>query len=92
MIFVVFYGAWEVLQGIANGVLVDEVSTLPQDDQFLGAVLIQDFAESPLVRDLGVLAAIGTIALVAAAIATGIALRDAGAPCGRRGCLASPAF
>ena len=80
VIFVVFYGAWEVLQGIANGILVDEVSTLPQDDQFLGAVLIQDFAESPLVRDLGVLAAIGTIALVAAAIATGIALRDAGAP------------
>ncbi len=41
---------------------------------------IQDFAESPLVRDSGALVIPATIALVVAAVALGIALRDAGAP------------
>jgi hypothetical protein len=80
VLFVVFYGAWEALQGIANGVLVDEVSGLPEADRAVGAELIQEFAESPLVRDAGVLSAIGGIALIVAAIAAGLALRDAGAP------------
>ena len=80
IVFAVFYLAWEVLQGIANGILVDQVSALPQAGRGLGADLIQQFAESPLVRDLGVLGSIGSIALVAATVAAGIALRDAGAP------------
>jgi hypothetical protein len=80
IVFVVFYLAWESLQGIANGILVDQVSALPQADRRQGADLIQQFAESPLVRDLGVLGSIGSIALVVASIAAGIALRDAGAP------------
>jgi hypothetical protein len=79
--FVVFYGAWETLQGIANAVLVDEVNGLPEADRALGADLVQDFAESPLVRDLGVLALIGTVGFIVATIAAGIALRrQAGAP------------
>ena len=80
IVFVVFYVAWESLQGIANGILVDQVSGLPAADRGLGADLIQSFAESPLVRDLGVLGAIGSGALVVAAVAAGIALRDTGAP------------
>jgi hypothetical protein len=79
-IFVVFYVAWESLQGIANGILVDQVSALPAADHGTGAALIQSFAESPLVRDAGVLVAIGSVALVLAAVAAGIALRDIGAP------------
>ena len=78
--FVVFYLAWETLQGIANGILVDQVTALPPAARGLGADLIQQFAESPLVRDLGILGSIGSIALVVAAIAAGIALRGAGAP------------
>jgi hypothetical protein len=79
--FVVFYGAWETLQGIANGILVDKVNGLPEADQGIGANLIQDFAESPLVADFGVFAAIGGIGLVTATVAAGLALRnDAGAP------------
>jgi hypothetical protein len=80
IIFVVFYVAWESLQGNANGILVDQVSGLPAADRGLGADLIQRFAEAPLVRDLGVLGAIGSVALLIAAIAAGIALRDCGAP------------
>ena len=79
-VFAVFYLAWEALQGIANGLLVDQVSTLPAADRALGASLIQDFAESPLARDLGVLASIGTIGLIVGMVAVGVVLRDAGAP------------
>lgn len=79
--FVVFYSAWETLQGIANGVLVDEVNALPDADRGVGAELVQDFAESPLVRDLGVFAVLGSLGLVVSLIASGIALKkEAGAP------------
>ena len=79
-VFVVFYVAWEALQGIANGVLTDQVAALPVGDEELGASLIQDFAENSFVRDFGIFAAIGSVALVVAMVATGAALRDAGAP------------
>ena len=79
-VFVVFYVAWEALQGIANGILTNQVAAMPDGDQDLGASLIQDFAETPLVRDLGILGLIGTAALLVAMIATGVALREAGAP------------
>ena len=79
-VFVVFYVAWEVLQGISNGLLTDQVSALTEADIPLGSDLIQDFAEHPLVRDLGVFALIGSVALIVAAVAAGVALRDKGAP------------
>ena len=46
--FVVFYGAWEVLQGIGNGILIYEVNGLPEGQRAAGAALVTDFAESPL--------------------------------------------
>ncbi len=79
-VFVVFYIAWEALQGIANGILTDQVAAISEGGRDLGASLIQDFAESPLVRDFGILGSVGTIALIVATISTGVALRDAGAP------------
>jgi hypothetical protein len=79
--FVIFYGAWEALQGIATAVLVNEVNGLPEIEQRARAELVQGFAEHPLVRDLGVLAIPGTLGLIVALIAAGIALhRYAGAP------------
>ena len=80
IVFAVAYTAWEALQGIANGILVDQVSGLPEADHAVGADIIQAFAESPLVRDFGVLGSIGSVAFVVAGIAAGIALRDDGAP------------
>ncbi|MEA2180331.1 MAG: hypothetical protein QOG77_3628, partial [Solirubrobacteraceae bacterium] len=80
-VFVVFYSAWEVLQGIANGVLAHYVNGLPQEDRATGAGLVQDFAEHPLVREMGVFASIGTVALIVALLTAGIALRaERGAP------------
>jgi hypothetical protein len=79
--FVVLYTAWESLQGIANGVLVDEANGLPASQRDVAAGLIQDFAESPLVRDAGALVIPASLALVTAMVAAGIALhRYAGAP------------
>lgn len=79
--FVIFYGVWEALQGIATGILASEVNGLSGTERTTGAELIQDFAENPLVRDAGVLSSLGSIAFITAAIAAGIALRrNAGAP------------
>jgi hypothetical protein len=81
VLFVVFYGAYDTLQGIANAVLVNELKGLPQVAPETRAELVQDFAEHPLVRDFGVLAVPGTLGLIVGLIATGMALhRHAGAP------------
>jgi len=78
--FVVLYVAWEALQGIATAVLTDQANSLPAAEQAIASDLIQGFAESPLVRDAGVLVIPASLALVVAAVALGIALRDKGAP------------
>src|SRR5688500_1183216 len=48
--YVVFYGAFELLQGIGNGVLVNALNGLPQVDETTREDLVQDFAEHVLVR------------------------------------------
>jgi hypothetical protein len=79
--FVVFYGAYETLVGLGSGILANEVNALPEAERATGAQLIQNFNESKLLADPGVLNSIGTVALVVAAVAAGIALyRRAGAP------------
>jgi hypothetical protein len=77
-IFVVFYGAFELLQGIGNGILVNEVNDRPFAER---ADVVQDFAEHPLARDLGVFSSIGGLGLLVGMISAGVALRRyAGAP------------
>jgi hypothetical protein len=79
--FVIFYSAWEVAQGIAVGILVEDVNGLPEADRALGADLIQDFAENVLIGPFGVFGTIGSLGLITATIAAGVALRKrAGAP------------
>jgi hypothetical protein len=79
--FVVFYGAWEVLQGIGVGILVNELNGLPQAEPALREDVVQDFAEHVLIGPFGVFGSIGSMGLIVAAIAAGVALyRQAGAP------------
>jgi hypothetical protein len=79
--FVVFYSAWEVLQGIGVGILVNELKGLPQTGEPLRADLVQDFAEHALIGPFGVFVSLGSMGLIVAAIAAGVALyRQAGAP------------
>ena len=78
VLFVVFYGAFELLQGIGVGILVNEVNRLPLAER---EDLVQDFAEHPLAANLGVFDIIGGLGLMVAMIAAGVALRrHAGAP------------
>jgi hypothetical protein len=79
--FVVFYSAWEVLQGIGVGILVNELNGLPQAQPALREDLVQDFAEHALIGPFGVFGSIGSMGLIVATIAAGVALyRHADAP------------
>ena len=79
--FVLFYGAFELFQGIGVGILVDQVNSLAATERDTGAELVQDFAEYPLVTDFGVFGSIGSVGFITAMIAAGVALRrHAGAP------------
>jgi len=79
--FVVFYSAWEALQGIGVGILVNELKQLPQAQPALRQDLVQAFAEHPLIGPFGVFGSIGSLGLIVAMIAAGVALyRQAGAP------------
>ena len=79
--FVIFYGAFEILQGIGVGALVDELNGLPEIDEATREDLVQDFAENVFFRNLGVFGSIGSLGLLTAMIAAGVALRGrAGAP------------
>lgn len=79
--FVVFYSAWEVLQGIGVGILVNELNGFPQAGPALREDLVQDFAEHVLIGPFSVFGSLGSLGLIVAAIAAGIALyRHAGAP------------
>ena len=79
--FVIFYEAFETLQGIGVGTLVDELNGQSGIDEATREDLVQDFAGNILFRDLGVFVSIGSLSLVTALIAAGVALRSqAGAP------------
>ena len=76
--FVLFYATWEALIGIGVGVLADEVNGLPAAEQDAGAKVLEDFADSAIIRAFEL---IGTGSLFVALTAAGIALRRrAGAP------------
>ena len=79
--FALFYTAWEVLMGIGTGVLVQAVNGLPAAERATGSNLVSEFTENIFVRDFGVFNIIGSLSLITATIAAGIALRrQAGVP------------
>lgn len=76
-VFAVVYTAWEVLIGIGTGILVDEVNQLAEAERPIGAVLVEEFTDSPLIMALE---NIGVVAWFVALSAAGVALvRQAGA-------------
>ena len=76
--FVLFYATWEALIGLGVGVLADEVNGLPVPEQDAGGKVLEDFADSGIIRAFEL---IGTGSLFGALTAAGIALRRrAGAP------------
>jgi hypothetical protein len=82
VLFVVFYGAFEVLVGIGTGILVEDINGLAAGDKAAAAPLVGEFNDNILLRGpLGVFTSIGSLAFITAAIAAGVALhREADAP------------
>jgi hypothetical protein len=73
--FALFYSIWEALQGIATGVLIHNVNALEGAERATGAQLVQDFGTNIIVRDLGIIGSIGSVAFLTAMIAAAVALR-----------------
>ena len=73
--FVVFYGAYEVLLGVGTGILVHDVNGFAASERASGAALINEFTDNILIRGFSVLSTIGTVALITAVLAAGVALR-----------------
>jgi hypothetical protein len=79
--FVAFYVPYVAFEGIAVGVLGQELNGLPaQQREAIAPEMIEDFARNPIVGEPSVFWALGTLALLVAVVSAVLALRRAGAP------------
>ena len=70
--FVLFYAAWEVLVGIALGLMVNEVNGMSAAERPAAQKLVEEFADGGVVRAFEL---VGTGSLLVALPAAGVALR-----------------
>jgi hypothetical protein len=79
--FVAFYVPYVAFEGIALGVLGDQLNALPPDQRDAVAPgMVQDFASNPILGEPGLFWALGSTALIVVMVSTMLALRRAGAP------------
>ena len=79
--FVAFYVPYVAFEGIALGVLGQELNGLPAAQRdAVAAGLVEDFARNPILGEPGVFWALGSTAWVVVVVATVLAFRRAGAP------------
>lgn len=78
--FVLFYGAWEAVIGLATGALAQHANDAPAGERAAVSDAIQSLQDNVIVGDPGILAGIGALAWIIATIAAAVALRRAGAP------------
>ena len=79
--FVAFYVPYVAFEGIALGVLGQELNGLPAAQRDAVAPgLVEDFARNPIVGEPSLFWALGTIALLVAVVSALLAFRRAGAP------------
>jgi hypothetical protein len=79
-VFVLFYGAWEAVAGLAVGALVQYTNDLPAAQRSTGSDAIESVNDNAIVGDFGLLAIVGALAWITAVIAAAFAVRRAGAP------------
>jgi hypothetical protein len=79
-VFVLFYGAWEAVAGLAVGAVIQYTNGLPAADRSIGSDAIESINDNAIVGDLGLLGGIGSLAWITAVIAAAVAVRRAGAP------------
>jgi hypothetical protein len=77
--FVVCYGAWETVIGLATGALVQHANDAPAGERPAVSDAIQSVGDNLIVGEMGVLAVVGALAWITATIAASVAVRRAGA-------------
>jgi hypothetical protein len=79
--FVAFYVPYVAFEGIALGVLGEQLNGLPPGQRDAVAPgMVQDFARNPILGEPGIFWALGSIALIVVIVSTVLAFRRAGAP------------
>ena len=79
--FVMFYVPYVAFEGIALGVLGEQLNGLPAGQRDAVAPgMVQDFASNPILGEPGLFWAVGSIALIVVMVSTMLAFRRAGAP------------
>src|SRR5687767_3822340 len=79
--FVAFYVPYLAFEGVALGVLGQELNQLPaRERDAVAPGLVEDFAANPILGEPGVFWALGSIAWIVVIAATVLAFRRAGAP------------
>jgi hypothetical protein len=78
--FVLFYATWEVVIGLATGALVQHANDAPASERAALSDSIQSLQDNAIVGDPGIVAAIGALAWITAAVAAAVAYRRVGAP------------
>jgi hypothetical protein len=77
--FVLFYGAWETVIGLAVGALVQHGNDVPAVERPAVADAIQSLQDNVIVGDPGIVGSVGAIAWITAVIAAAVAYRRVGA-------------
>jgi hypothetical protein len=79
--FVAFYVPYVAFEGIALGVLGEQLNGLPAGQRdAVAAGLVRDFASNPILGEPGIFWALGSTALIVVMVSTVLAFRRAGAP------------
>ena len=79
--FVAFYVPYVAFEGIALGVLGEQLNGLPTGQRDAVAPgMVQDFASNPILGEPGLFWALGSAALIVVMVSTVLAFRRAGAP------------
>jgi hypothetical protein len=78
--FVLFYGAWEAVIGLATGALVQHANDAPAGERAAVSDAIQSLQGNVIVGESSVAGFGGALAWIVAVIAATVAIRGAGAP------------
>lgn len=78
--FVVLYGAWETVIGLATGALVQHANDVPAAERAPVSDAIQSLQENLIIGETSVVAIGGVLAWLIATIAAAVAYRGVGAP------------
>jgi hypothetical protein len=79
--FLVFYVPYVAFEGIALGVLGEQLNSLTAGQRdAIAPGMVQDFASNPILGEPGVFWAVGSTALLVVMVSTALAFRRAGAP------------